>query len=116
MRYVKNFGIFWYDFIVADDWTIAAGIVVIMVVLYLLEQMGIVAWWVFFSSSSACSGSPSKGGPRSSRRSVTRCSHVSHASPIENPSMLRFVCCRPQSRGDVSHFPVAKTTVSETWE
>lgn len=48
MRYVKNFGIFWYDFIVGDDWTIAAGIVVIMVVSYLLEQMGIVAWWVFF--------------------------------------------------------------------
>jgi hypothetical protein len=27
MRYVKGFGRFWYDFVVGDDWRIAAGVV-----------------------------------------------------------------------------------------
>ena len=26
MRYIKGFGRFWYDFIVGDDWRIAAGV------------------------------------------------------------------------------------------
>jgi hypothetical protein len=26
MRYVKGFGKFWYDFIVGEDWRIAAGV------------------------------------------------------------------------------------------
>lgn len=48
MRYVRNFGIFWYDFIVGDDWTIAVGVVAIMVISFLLEQVGVPAWWFFF--------------------------------------------------------------------
>lgn len=48
MRYIKSFGMFWYDFVVGDDWTIAAGIVAIMIVTYLLERAGIAAWWLFF--------------------------------------------------------------------
>ena len=27
MRYVKGFGRFWYDFVVGEDWRIAAGVV-----------------------------------------------------------------------------------------
>lgn len=27
MRYVKGFGKFWYDFVVGEDWRIAAGVV-----------------------------------------------------------------------------------------
>lgn len=26
MRYVRGFGRFWYDFVVGDDWRIAAGV------------------------------------------------------------------------------------------
>ena len=26
MRYVKGFGRFWYDFVVGEDWRIAAGV------------------------------------------------------------------------------------------
>jgi hypothetical protein len=28
MRYVRGFGKFWYDFIIGDDWKIAAAVVV----------------------------------------------------------------------------------------
>ena len=30
MRVVKGFGRFWWDFIVGDDWRIAAGVVVVL--------------------------------------------------------------------------------------
>jgi hypothetical protein len=33
MRYLKSFGRFWYDFIVGDDWKIAAGVVLALAVL-----------------------------------------------------------------------------------
>lgn len=31
MSFIKNFFAFWYDFIVGDDWLIAAGVVVALV-------------------------------------------------------------------------------------
>jgi hypothetical protein len=30
VRWVKGFGQFWWDFIVGDDWRIAAGVVVVL--------------------------------------------------------------------------------------
>jgi hypothetical protein len=33
MRFLRSFGQFWYDFIVGDDWKIAAGVVVALAVL-----------------------------------------------------------------------------------
>jgi len=33
MRYLINFLRFWYDFIVGDDWTMAAGVVISLLVL-----------------------------------------------------------------------------------
>jgi hypothetical protein len=30
MRLVRGFGRFWYDFIVGDDWRIAAGVVLVL--------------------------------------------------------------------------------------
>ena len=30
MRFVKAFGLFWWDFIVGDEWRIAAGVVVVL--------------------------------------------------------------------------------------
>lgn len=31
MNFIKNFFGFWYDFIVGDDWIVAAGVVVVLV-------------------------------------------------------------------------------------
>jgi hypothetical protein len=44
MRYAVGFAAFWYDFIVGDDWTVAAGVVVALIVTALAAQSGIVAW------------------------------------------------------------------------
>jgi hypothetical protein len=46
MTYLKNFLLFWYDFIVGDDWIIAAGVVLALVVSALLARRELNAWWV----------------------------------------------------------------------
>jgi hypothetical protein len=38
MTFVKNFLAFWYDFIVGDDWFVAAGVVVLLAVTGALAQ------------------------------------------------------------------------------
>jgi hypothetical protein len=43
MRPLVAFGAFWYDFIVGDDWVIAAVIAVILVALKLLSMH---PWWL----------------------------------------------------------------------
>jgi Na+/glutamate symporter len=32
MRFLKGFGMFWYDFIIGDDWKIAAAVVLALAV------------------------------------------------------------------------------------
>jgi hypothetical protein len=46
MRYIAGFGRFWYDFIVGDDWTVAAGVVIALGLTALLAQSAIAAWWL----------------------------------------------------------------------
>ncbi|MGH9126360.1 MAG: hypothetical protein ACRDZ8_16785 [Acidimicrobiales bacterium] len=44
---MKAFFRFWYDFIVGDDWTIAAGVVVALVVVTVLAHQGLRwLWWL----------------------------------------------------------------------
>ena len=37
---------FWYDFIVGDDWTVAAGVLAALAVTSLLVHRRVAAWWV----------------------------------------------------------------------
>jgi hypothetical protein len=46
MTYVKRFLGFWYDFIVGDDWAIAAGVVAGLALTGLLARRGVDAWWL----------------------------------------------------------------------
>jgi hypothetical protein len=46
MTYLKHFLRFWYDFIVGDDWMIAAGVVMALVLSAALAHRGLNAWWV----------------------------------------------------------------------
>lgn len=46
MRRLKAFGRFWYDFVVGDDWRVAAGVVVAMGATALLSQGDASAWWL----------------------------------------------------------------------
>jgi hypothetical protein len=42
----RGFGAFWWDFIVGDDWRIAAGIVVALAGTAGLHAAGVPAWWL----------------------------------------------------------------------
>ena len=46
LSWLIGFGRFWYEFIIGDDWTIAATVVVGLVVTAILKSSGIVAWWL----------------------------------------------------------------------
>ena len=46
MRFISNFVLFWYDFIVGDDWVVAVGVVVALAISALLAHTGMAAWWV----------------------------------------------------------------------
>jgi hypothetical protein len=46
MKYLRSFGRFWWNFIVGDDWRVAAGLVVAFALTWLLEHEGMSAWWV----------------------------------------------------------------------
>jgi hypothetical protein len=46
MTYLKHFLCFWYDFIVGDDWRIAAGVVMALILSAALAHRDLNAWWV----------------------------------------------------------------------
>jgi hypothetical protein len=47
MRAVRSFGAFWYDFVIGDDWQVAAIMVAALAVTALLTHVaGVNAWWL----------------------------------------------------------------------
>ena len=46
MRHVRRFGRFWWDFVVGDDWRVAAGLALALGLCAALAHDGIAAWWV----------------------------------------------------------------------
>jgi hypothetical protein len=43
---IKRFLHFCYDFVVGDDWTVAAGVVITLAATALLAGFGMAAWWL----------------------------------------------------------------------
>lgn len=43
---LRAFGAFWWDFVVGDDWRVAAGVVAALAATALLVHAGIPAWWL----------------------------------------------------------------------
>jgi hypothetical protein len=46
MRYLRSFGRFWWNFVVGDDWRLAAGVAVSIGLIALLAHQGVDAWWL----------------------------------------------------------------------
>ena len=46
MSALRRFGRFWWDFVVGDDWRVAAGVVLALAVSGVLAEAGIPAWWI----------------------------------------------------------------------
>lgn len=46
MSYIIAFGMFWYDFIIGDDWTIAAAVCVALAAVAALSHAHVSSWWL----------------------------------------------------------------------
>jgi hypothetical protein len=46
VKYLRSFGLFWWNFIVGDDWRVAAGLAVALGLTSLLTHQGVNAWWL----------------------------------------------------------------------
>ena len=46
MRWVKAFARFWWEFIVGDDWRVAAGLAVALALCALLVHEDLATWWL----------------------------------------------------------------------
>ncbi len=47
IAWLRQFGAFWYDFVVGDDWRVAVGVVVALALTYALSTAtSIPGWWV----------------------------------------------------------------------
>ncbi|HVC82225.1 MAG TPA: hypothetical protein VNL35_17175 [Chloroflexota bacterium] len=43
---IKSFALFWYDFVIGDDWRIAGAVVAALIVTALLVHGHVAAWWL----------------------------------------------------------------------
>jgi hypothetical protein len=46
VKYIVAFGRFWWDFVVGDDWLVAAGLIVALGVTALVAHDDVSAWWL----------------------------------------------------------------------
>jgi hypothetical protein len=46
VKYLRSFGRFWWNFIVGDDWRLAAGVAVALGLTSLFVHLGVNAWWL----------------------------------------------------------------------
>jgi hypothetical protein len=46
VRRIKAFGAFWYDFVIGDDWLVAAGVVIALALTYAVSLTTVPAWWL----------------------------------------------------------------------
>lgn len=46
LRRLRSFGAFWYDFVIGDDWRVAAGVVVALALTYGVSRTSVPAWWI----------------------------------------------------------------------
>jgi hypothetical protein len=56
LRWLTAFGRFWYDFIIGDDWTIAATVAVAILATWALHNAGVDAWWLVPVAAAAVVG------------------------------------------------------------
>lgn len=46
MARIRAFGAFWYDFVIGDDWRVAAAIVSALAITYGVSRTSVAAWWI----------------------------------------------------------------------
>jgi hypothetical protein len=68
MKWLRSFALFWYDFIVCDDWRVAAGVAVTLAATAGLTHSGINAWWLLPVAVAALLGASLQRVVTASRR------------------------------------------------
>jgi uncharacterized membrane protein len=43
---LKDFGAFWYDFVVGDDWRVAVVVLIALLATFGLSKTSVAAWWL----------------------------------------------------------------------
>jgi hypothetical protein len=43
---IRAFALFWWDFVVGDDWRVAAGLALAIAAIELLHRVHVAAWWL----------------------------------------------------------------------
>jgi len=103
IRALRSFAAFWYDFLIGDDWRIAAGVALALAVTALLVYLGVSAWWVLpvavLRTLRARTGAPPATASveasgsvhcvRSSRSGTTSSSATTGGSPWGSPRRWR---------------------------
>jgi hypothetical protein len=46
MTHLRAFALFWYDFVVGDDWRIAVGVVIALALTAIVAAAGLPTWWL----------------------------------------------------------------------
>jgi hypothetical protein len=46
VKYIRSCGFLWWNFVVGDDWRVAAGLAIALGVTSLLTHNGVNAWWL----------------------------------------------------------------------
>jgi hypothetical protein len=46
MKLLAQFGKFWYDFLIGDDWRLAVGVVITISSVFFVAHHGVNAWWL----------------------------------------------------------------------
>ena len=46
MKYLRSFALFWWNFVVGDDWRVAAGLAVALAATWALAHNDVNAWWL----------------------------------------------------------------------
>jgi hypothetical protein len=65
---LRAIGRFWYDFVVGDDWRVAAGVVVALAATYGLVHAGVDAWWLLPAAVAVLLGLSLRRVVRAARR------------------------------------------------
>jgi hypothetical protein len=55
VKYVRSFARFWWNFVVGDDWRLAAGLAVAITLTWLLTHEDVNAWLLLPIASLSCS-------------------------------------------------------------
>ena len=68
IRWIRAFVEFWVDFVVGDDWTVAATVAAALLATWGLHEAGIAAWWLLPIAAVAATTVSLRRAARASRR------------------------------------------------